>query len=75
MKLTWMTNAAGSHHRFNGWPPYWLGPSNLPRENSKINLNVSLRFFGALKLDGNDFGPLINYTKKSLNDEAEKHLD
>ena len=28
----------------------------------------------ALELDGNDLGPLINYTKEKLYDEAEKHF-
>ncbi len=46
MKQSWMTNAAGSHHRLVGWPPYWLGSSNPPRENSKMNSKVSLGFFG-----------------------------
>jgi hypothetical protein len=29
----------------------------------------------ALELDGNDLGPLINYTKEKLYDEAEKHFN
>ena len=29
----------------------------------------------ALELDGNDLGPLINYTKENLYDEAEKQFN
>ena len=29
----------------------------------------------ALELDGNDLGPLINYTREKLYDEAEKHFN
>ncbi len=38
----------------------------------KFQLEVTL--VTALELDGNDLGPLINYTKEILYDEAEKHF-
>jgi hypothetical protein len=59
-----------------------VGPSiglvrQIRRERTRKRIRMSPSDFlvTTLELDGNDLGPLINYTKEIHYDEAEKHVN